>query len=373
MRNSHTGDTYVSAASNATAKRRRILIACLGFVSIASLAAMFVAYSYARRTADIPEEQVLQAYGLDRPVKNRLAERFRDDNGDLVADAPTDTTHWLKPEQVKFNYLATKQDHHAEIWAPFIAYLSEKIGRPVEYQPYASPEEQLLAIHNGEAQIVGINSGSVPIAVNSCGFIPLCSLGSESGVATYTMQIIVPKESPISDVKQISGHMLALTDSTSNSGWKAPMMVLLHDFQMQPVRNFDVVYSGSHVESIRGIAEKKYQVAAVASDELALAVARGEIGKDDFRVLYESEPFCNNVFGVPYNLEPELVSAIRDAFLSYPWDGTKLKEEFATIGTDRFQPVDYKKNFKLIREIDDAMGRPHDIGELEEKRINPGG
>jgi phosphonate transport system substrate-binding protein len=373
MRTSHTGDTHVSAASNATTKRRQILIACLSIFSIASLAVIVVAYSYARRTADVPEEQVLQAYGLDRPVKNRLAERYRDANGDLVADAPTDTTHWLKPETIKFNYLATNQDHYAEIWVPFIAYLSETIDRPVQYQPYGSPEEQLLAIHNGDAQIVGVNSGSVPIAVNSCGFIPLCSLGSETGVATYTMQIIVPKDSSISDVKQISGHMLALTDSTSNSGWKAPMMLLLHNFQLQPVRNFDVVYSGSHVESIRGIAEKKYEVAAVASDELALAVVRGEIGKDDFRVLYESEAFCNNVFGVPYNLDPDLVTKIRDAFLSYAWEGTKLKEEFATIGSDRFQPVDYRKNFKLIREIDDAMGRPHDISELSNRRINRGG
>jgi phosphonate transport system substrate-binding protein len=340
---------------------------------VASLGIVAGAYSYARWKADIPKEQVLQAYGLDRPVKNRLAERFRDADSDMVADAPTDATHWLNPEKVRFNYLATKQDHYAEVWAPFIAYLSEKIGLPVEYQAYDTPEEQLLAVYNGEAQIVGVNSGSVPIAVNSCGFVPLISLGSEAGVATYAMQIIVPKDSAISDVKQISGHMLALTDSTSNSGWKAPMMVLLRDFQLQPVRNFDVVYSGSHVESIRGIAEGTYEVAAVASDEVALAIARGEISKDGYRVLYESEPFCNNVFGVPYNLDPALVTTIREAFISYPWEGTKLKEEFATIGADRFQPVDYEKNFKLIREIDDAMGRPHDISELSKRRAKLGG
>ncbi len=363
----------MSASSSINSNRRRLLAAFLVLISIASLAIVAGAYSYARRKADIPADQALEAYGLNRPVKNRLADRYRDADGDLVADAPGDKTKWLDPEKVKFNYLATKQDHYADVWTPFIAYLSEKIGRPVEYQPYATPEKQLLAIHKGETQIVGVNSGSVPIAVNSCGFIPLCSLGSEAGVATYTMQIIVPKDSDITDMKQIDGHMLALTDSTSNSGWKAPMMVLLRDYQLQPVRNFDVVYSGSHVDSIRGIAEGKYQVAAVASDEVALAIARDEIGQDDFRVLYESEPFCNNVFGVPHNLKPELVEAIRTAFLTYPWEGTKLKEEFATIGADRFQPVDYKKSFKLIREIDDAMGRPHDVSELSRKRVSPKG
>ncbi|MEX2306026.1 MAG: phosphate/phosphite/phosphonate ABC transporter substrate-binding protein [Pirellulales bacterium] len=363
----------MSTSSNENSNGRRLLVAFLIVVSIASLGIAAGAYSYARRKASLPEEHVLEVYGLNRPVKNRLADRYQDADGDLVADAPADEAQWLDPDKIKFNYLATKQDHYAEVWTPFIAYLSEKIGRPVEYQPYDLPEDQLLAIHKGETQIVGVNSGSVPIAVNSCGFIPLCSLGSEAGVATYTMQIIVPRDSSITDVKQINGHMLTLTDSTSNSGWKAPMMVLWRDFQLQPVRNFDVVYSGSHVDSIRGIAEGKYQVAAVASDEVALAIARDEIGKDDFRVLYESEPFCNNVFGVPHNLSPGLAESIRSAFLAYPWEGTKLKEEFATIGADRFQPVDYKKNFKLIREIDDAMGRPHELSELSRKRGGPRG
>jgi phosphonate transport system substrate-binding protein len=79
------------------------------------------------------------------------------------------------------------------------------------------------------------------------------------------------------------------------------------------------------------------------------------------------------VFGVPHNLSPDLVAAIRTAFLTYPWEGTKLKEEFVTIGADRFQPVDYKKDFKLIRDIDDAMGRPHELTELSRKRRRPNG
>jgi len=346
------------------------LIAFLILISLVSLGVAAGAYSYARRKANLPEDHLLEAYGLNRPIQNRLAPRFQDANGDLVADPPHDKTKWLDPGTLKFNYLVTNQDHYAEVFAPFISVLSQRIGRPVEYHPYHAPEDQLLAIESGNVHIVGVNSGSVPIAVNSCGFIPLCSLGSEEGVATYTMQIIVPMESHISNASQINGHMLALTDSTSNSGWKAPLMILWRDFQLQPVRNFDVVYSGSHVESIRGISKRKYEAAAVASDELALAFARKEIDKDQYRIIYESEPFCNNVFGVPHNLNPELVAAIRETFLDYSWEGTKLKEEFATIGADRFQPVDYEKHFKLIREIDDTMGRHHDLGELVRKRVD---
>jgi phosphonate transport system substrate-binding protein len=187
------------------------------------------------------------------------------------------------------------------------------------------------------------------------------------------MQFIVPKNSSITDPKQINGHMLTLTEPTSNSGWKVPMIVLLRDFQLQPVRDFDVVYSGSHADSIRGTASGQYEVAAVASDEVALAVARDEIKEDDIRVIYSSEPFCNNAFGVPHNLKPELVEAIRTAFVTYPWEDTRIKDEFATIGADRFKPIDYKADFKLLREIDDAMGRRHEISEPSKNHESPNG
>jgi phosphonate transport system substrate-binding protein len=173
----------------------------------------------------------------------------------------------------------------------------------------------MRAIKHGEVHIVGLNAGAVPIAVDSCGFVPIISFASQNGLATYTMQIIVPSGSPMKDTKQIGDRMIAFTESTSNSGWKAPMMVLWREFHLQPVRDFDVVYSGGHTESIRGIASHKFEVAAVASDELARAIARGDLGKDDFVVLYESAPFSDNAIGVPYNLDPQLADQIKAAFI----------------------------------------------------------
>ena len=357
--------------SHANSSGRSHLAVLLVAASLVTLGVVAGAYSYARWKESIPQDNVLEAYRLNRPIKNRLASEYQDTDGDLVADAPAEASQWLNPDTVKFSYLAARQDHYADVWASFVGYLSEQIERPVEFQPYSSPEDQLLAIKSGDAHIVGLNSGSVPIAVNSCGFVPLCSFGSEDGPVTYTMQVIVPADSPIADMKHVAGHMLTLTDTTSNSGWKAPLLVLWRDFQLQPVRDFDVVYSGGHGESIRGIADGTYEVAAVASDEVALAIKATEVSEQDFRVIYESEPFCNNTFGVPYNLDPKMVKAIRTAFLEYPWEDSQLKEEFVTIGASRFQPINYKKHFKLMGEIDEAMGRRHDISGPSAKPKRP--
>ncbi len=353
----------MSAPDNAVSTERRLIAVILVVALLSALGAWLAVRSYARQKGELPEDHLLDVYGLNRPITNRLDAHYVDADADMVADLPTDPAQRLAPQTLKFNYLAAEQEHYEKIWAPFLADISQRVGRPVEYQRFDSPEDQLRALKKGETHIVGLNSGAVPIAVDVCGFRPLYSFGAEKGLATYTMQIIVRKDRPIDDMKAVAGHMIAFTDRTSNSGWKAPLMVLWHEFHLQPVHDFDVVYSGNHAKSIHGIATGKYQVAAVASDELARAVDRGDITPDAYAVLYESEPFCNNTFGVPYNLDPEIASAVKAAFDKFSWDGTELKEEFSTIGADRFTPVNYKADFKLIREIDDSMGRRHEVAD----------
>ena len=82
-------------------------------------------------------------------TENRLEARYSDTDGDLIADPPGEEAEWLDPPTVKFGYLSTEQDRYAEIWAPVLKQLSEKVGKPIEFVKYESPESQLQ-----ETQIV---------------------------------------------------------------------------------------------------------------------------------------------------------------------------------------------------------------------------
>jgi phosphonate transport system substrate-binding protein len=124
-----------------------------------------------------------------------------------------------------------------------------------------------------------------------------------------------------------------------------------------PIVDYDIVSTHGHANSIRAIAAGEQEVAAVASDELRLGEAHGLIKADDYRVIYESKPFCNNTIGCPHNLKPELVAKVKQALLEYGWKGSKLEEELSTIGAKQFVAVSFKDDFGLLREIDDAMGR----------------
>src|SRR5262249_23178847 len=59
-------------------------------------------------------------------------------------------------------------------------------------------------------------------------------------------------------------------------------------------------------------------------------------------------------YGYAHNLDPALVEKIKQAFFTFPWEGSALKAEFKN--EDRFIPITYQKDWSVIRKIDAATG-----------------
>ena len=234
-------------------------------------------------------ERLMQVVGLRDPVKNRLDPRFTDADGDLVADVPSDPKQLIDPPTLVFCYVAVADaEAYRESWRPFTEHLSKVTGKPVEYAMLTSTRDQLAALAGGRLHVTGINTGAVPTAVNHCGFVPVVKLPTDDGSGMSRMRLIVPADSDVHTVADLRGHELALTDPGSNSGFKAPLVLLRSDFSLLPGRDYQVRYSGGHDASIDGIAKRQYQAAAVADDMLAHAVAAGAIKTAQYRSVYES-------------------------------------------------------------------------------------
>lgn len=309
-------------------------------------------------------ERVLKLFGLGNPTTNRLDARFNDADGDLVADPPTDPAEWVDPDTLYFSFVAAKEtERYKQVWAGFADHLARQTGKRVQYVTLESPDEQLEALKDGRLHVTGLNTGNVPNAVNAYGFVPVCTLGGEDGSYAYTMKIIVPANSPIRAIKDLRGHTLTMTEPSSNSGSKAPLVLLMSDFDLQPERDYRIIYSYGHDASIQGVASGKYEMAAVASDMLARAVGRDENIASQVRVIYESEPFPAAGLGYVCNLKPELAAKVREAFFNFDWSGTGLESEFASSGVQQFVPVSYKDDWALIRRIDDTVGYRYAVTE----------
>ena len=87
---------------------------------------------------------------------------------------------------------------------------------------------------------------------------------------------------------------------------------------------------------------------------------RDVVKAEQLKSLYKSQTFPTTGYGLVYNLKPELQEKIKEAFFSYPWEGSALLEEFSKSGEAQFVPITFKEHWAVIRKIDEANGVSYD-------------
>lgn len=304
-------------------------------------------------TVSIAALCALPALAQDFP----LDARYTDADGDMVADIPTDAAQLVDPETLVFAYTPVEDPAvYVDVWQGFLDHLAEVTGKNVEFFPVQSNAAQYEALRAGRLHIAGVNTGGNPIAVACSGFRPFAMMAREDGTFGYEMEIITHPDSGIAEVADLKGRTLAFTSETSNSGFKAPQALLTSQFDLAAERDYTPAFSGAHDNSILGVANADYDAAAVANSVLKRMVARDAVDGDALVTIFKSDTFPTTGYGMAHNLTPELQDKIKEAFFSFDWEGSALKEEFAAQGEDRFVPITFKDDWKVIREIDAALG-----------------
>ncbi|HUP53836.1 MAG TPA: phosphate/phosphite/phosphonate ABC transporter substrate-binding protein [Longimicrobiales bacterium] len=287
-------------------------------------------------------------------LRGDLDVRYCDRDGDLVADPAPEAPVRLDPERLIFAYTPVEDPaQYRDVWAGFLDHMAREVGRDVLFFPVQSNAAQIEAMRAGRLHVAGFNTGSVPLAVNCAGFIPRVMMAEDDGSYGYEMELLTHRESGIESVEGIRGRTVAFTSPTSNSGFKAPSVLLEAEFGLVPERDFATAFSGRHDNSVLGVLQRDYDAAAVANVVIAQVLARGVGSYDDLRVLYRSETFPTTAFGVSSRLDAGLAEKVVQAFFTFDWEGSALDAEFSE---DQFVPVTYLEHWEVIRQIDVASG-----------------
>ncbi len=323
-------------------QRRWMLSALAALISGASLA---LTATFSQAQTDCP--------------RGTLDVRFCDRDGDLIADPPTDPKDFVDPDTLVFAYTPVEDPAvYAEVWQEFLDHLSKTTGKRVQFFPVQSNAAQIEAMRAGRLHVTGFNTGSTPLAVNVAGFTPFAMMASKTGEFGYEMEIIVRQESPIQKIEDLRGKTVAFTAETSNSGFKAPTVLLKTEFGLELDKDYKAVFSGKHDNSILGVFNKDYEVAAIANSVLKRMAARNVVDGKQLRAIYTSQTFPTTAYGYVYNLKPELAAKVKEAFFTFKWEGTKLLKEFqkSEPPQETFIPISYKEKWEVIRKIDEASG-----------------
>ncbi len=302
---------------------------------------------------------LLYSQDIKECYRGSLSVQFCDRDRDMMADTPTDKKELLNPHTLVFGNVPSQSfifDKEAK--KALMEHIEKLTGKRVVFFPYQTNSAELEAMRSGMLHIAGMNTGSVPMAVNCAGFKLFAMTARSDKTFGYTMRIITYPGSGINSIKDIKGETILFTSSSSNSGYKAPVAIFKNKFHLEEGIDYKSKFSGSHLKSVTKIANKEYKVAAVASGFTPALVKNKKIPKNSIKIIYESEIFPTTGYGYSNKLKPSLAKKIEEAFLTFEFKDSKSGKlkPFNKFGESRFIPANYKKNWKIIREIDKANG-----------------
>lgn len=307
-------------------------------------------------------------FGEDCGFRGDLDARYCDNNVDLVADTPADASKWLDPSTLIFSYTPVEDPSvYENVFTEFMDYLSKKTGKRVRWYGAESYAAQVEAMRSGRLHVAGISTGPTVFGVNLAGYVPMAIMCKGDGTFGYKLQLITHKDSAIKKVKDMKGKKIAHVTPSSNSGNQAPR-ALFKNMGVTPDVDYVVNYSGKHDNSIMGVANMDYDAAPIASSVLDRMVTKGIVKRENLRIIWESSPFPTTSYGFAHNLHPELQKNIKEAFLTFDWEGTALAKEFGK-QADKFCGITFEREWKPIRIIQKENGTVYSQDSLKGMKV----
>ncbi len=294
---------------------------------------------------------------------------YCDDNGDGIADLPKDPAKLLNPDTLVFAYVPVEDPAvYGPVFADLLRHIEKVTGKKVQYfgpQNYAA---QLEAMRSGRLHVTGYSTGSVVWAVNVAGAVPFAQMATDKGPRGYHMVVIVrASDARINSVTDLKGKRVAHVSQTSSSGHQAPVYFFTKQ-GVVPGKDYEIVFSSKHDNSILGVINGDYDAAPVADTVLERMVNRGVVKRADYKVVYTSPVFPTAGFAYYYALDPRLAAKIKEAFFSFKFQGTSLGKDFRD--ATHFVPIDYKKDWDAVTGILEANGVVFSRESAEYKKLS---
>ena len=278
---------------------------------------------------------------------------YCDANQDLVADTPTDAGRLKNPRTIVFTYTPVEDPAvYEKVFKPFTDHLAKCMDRRVVFYQVQSNAAEIEAMRSGRLHVGGFSTGPTAFAVNIAGAVPFAVKGTEKEFQGYNLIVVVKKDSAFKTLADLKGKRVAHTSPSSNSGHMAPLALFPAE-GLTPGKDYNILFSGKHDQSVMGVNSGDYDAAAVASDVFHRMAQRGQVKEDDFRILYRSTKFPTSSFAYAHDLEPAFRDQLLKCFYDYRYTPEMQK---AFDGADRFFPINYKDDWAIVRKVAEGGG-----------------
>lgn len=245
----------------------------------------------------------------------------------------------------------------------FLDYIGEKLGRGVDFVDRDDYAELNALVRSGKVDVAFVCGGPYVDGSDNHGMELLVAPQAYNGTVYYSY-IIVAADSPVKRFQDLRGKSFAFTDPLSNSGTLVPTYMLARNGQSPKSFFKKVIYTNSHDKSIRAVAEKLVDGAAVDSLIWEYDNRNNPKFTAKTKIIERSPPYGIPPVVVTPGMDPKLKEKLRDIFLNAHKD-PKGRELLKNMMIDKFVLLN-DRAYDSIREMKSFLEEQAAAGKVTE-------
>lgn len=210
-------------------------------------------------------------------------------------------------------------------------YFSQKMGVPVKINSL-KPGKTLEQIQEGKLDIALMNTFGYVLASSEGNMEGLVVVANENKeIISYKSCILAHPSTKIINSNQLKQeadkHVFGFVTASSTSGHLLPRLYM-NRLDLQPEISFrDVIFAGSHKDLIQKVSTNEIKVGATSYTDLEQLIAEGKYKKEQFNVIWVSEPIVNGPVSVRKDLPEATKKKLQELWLALPKENPTLSKK----------------------------------------------